>query len=259
MRSEEEYRRAVQLIDAGINDCEIGRRLGIPRGTIRDWRVGVASGSGGRTKFSSRKQIVTCFRCTRGWVDEEAYAYLLGAYLGDGCLTPLPRDVYRLRVFCDLRYPEIIDEISSCIVLVRGTERVGYVAGKGCVEVYSFWKHWLCLFPQHGPGRKHHRRIELAPWQRQIVVAHPKDLVRGLIHSDGNRHVNVITRKVSAGPKRYRYPRYQFSNASTDIRTIFTDALDLLGVHWTRNTARDISVARQQDVAFLDTFIGPKH
>jgi hypothetical protein len=49
-----------------------------------------------------------------------------------------------------------------------------------------------------------------------------------------------------------------FTNVSNDIREIFTNALDLLGVHWTRTTARDISVARRRDVAFLDTFIGAK-
>jgi hypothetical protein len=25
----------------------------------------------------------------------------------------------------------------------------------GCTEVASYSKHWPCLFPQHGPGRKH--------------------------------------------------------------------------------------------------------
>jgi hypothetical protein len=29
-------------------------------------------------------------------------------------------------------------------------------------------------------------------------------------------------------------------------------------VHWTRMNARNISVARRDDVALLDTFIGPK-
>ena len=33
-------------------------------------------------------------------------------------------------------------------------------------EVYSFSKHWPCLFPQHEPGRKHERKIELMPWQQ---------------------------------------------------------------------------------------------
>ena len=29
---------ALQLIAAGVNDCEISRRLDIPRTTVRDWR-----------------------------------------------------------------------------------------------------------------------------------------------------------------------------------------------------------------------------
>ena len=50
-----------------------------------------------------------------------------------------------------------------------------------------------------------------------------------------------------------------FTNASIGILEIFTDALDALGLHWTRTTARIISVARREDVAYLDTFVGPKH
>jgi hypothetical protein len=49
-----------------------------------------------------------------------------------------------------------------------------------------------------------------------------------------------------------------FTNASKDILGIFTDALDGLGVHWTQTTERVISVARRDDVAYLDTFVGPK-
>ena len=29
---------ALQLVAAGVNDCEIARRLGIARTTVRDWR-----------------------------------------------------------------------------------------------------------------------------------------------------------------------------------------------------------------------------
>ncbi len=256
MRPEEEYRQALRLIEAGVNDSEIGRKLRIPRGTIRDWRAGLTSG--GRTKSWSGKRRVTCFRCEGGWNDEEAYAYLLGIYLGDGCLSLHPRGVYHLRIACDLKYPDIVDEIATHIVLVRGVEKVGFVLGEGCVYVCAYWKHWPCLFPQHGPGRKHDRAIELAPWQEPVVTAHPKALIRGLIQSDGNRHTNHVTRKFHSGTKRYQYLRYMFTNASTDILAIFTDALDLLGVHWTQSTARDISVARRKDVAFLDTFVGPK-
>ena len=215
-------------------------------------------GSGGRTKDWFGKRSVTCFRCNEGWVDQGAYAYLLGSYLGDGWIRPAPRGVFQLRVTCDIRYPDIIDEVATHIVIVRGADRVGFALRTGCVDVNAYWKHWLCVFPQHGPGRKHDRRIELAPWQHEIVSTHPRALVRGLIHSDGNRHINEVTRKLPSGPRRYRYPRYMFTNASTDILAIFTEALDLLGVHWTQTTARDISVARRGDVSFLDTFVGPK-
>ena len=260
MRPEEEHRAALKLIEAGVNDCEVGRRLGIPRGTIRDWRVGWSAGSGGRTKSWSgaRAQSADCFRCTGSWFDEVAYSYLFGIYLGDGCLSEHPRDVFKLRVACDLKYPDIINEIATHIVMTRGVDKVGFVTMEGCVEVYSYWKHWICLFPQHGVGRKHERRIELDLWQQQIVDDHPRALVRGLIQSDGNRHVNPVTRRLPSGTKHYRYARYMFTNASDDIRNIFTDALTTLDVGWTQTMPRVISVARREDVAFLDTFIGPK-
>lgn len=259
MRPESEYQEALDLIEQGVNDCEIGRRLGIPRGTVKSWRSGLIAASGGRTEHWSGERIVTCFRCNRGWVDEEAYAYLLGVYLGDGHLTSYPRNVYQLRVACDQKYPGIIDEIATHIVIVRGVDKVGFASREGCIDVNAYWKHWPCVFPQHGPGRKHERKIELRPWQRAMTATHPKALVRGLIHSDGNRHINEVARQLLSGTKRYRYSRYMFTNASTDILGIFSDALDLLDVHWTQTSPRDISIARRKDVAFVDTFVGPKY
>ncbi|MFY9614909.1 MAG: hypothetical protein WAT58_05870 [Candidatus Dormiibacterota bacterium] len=70
--------------------------------------------------------------------------------------------------------------------------------------------------------------------------------------------MNVITHAGRTGRVRYEYPRYFFTNTSTDILRIFTDTCDSLGVHWTRANARNVAVSRQADVAFLDTFIGPK-
>jgi hypothetical protein len=68
MRSEYEYQEGLRLLRAGINSCEVGRRLGVPRGTIRDWRVGVASGSGGRTKFGPADVKPPAFdSSTDGW------------------------------------------------------------------------------------------------------------------------------------------------------------------------------------------------
>jgi len=92
------------------------------------------------------------------------------------------------------------------------------------------------------------------PWQRELAEEHPEQLLRGLIHSDGCRVVNRIT----ASGKTYTYPRYEFTNASDDIRGLFTAACDQLGIGLRRMNERNISVARRASVALLDEFVGPK-
>ncbi|MFN8162160.1 MAG: hypothetical protein U0R52_14070 [Solirubrobacterales bacterium] len=44
---------------------------------------------------------------------------------------------------------------------------------------------------------------------------------------------------------------------SDDILRIFCEACDLVGVRWTV-APRTVYVSRKDDVALLDTFIGPK-
>jgi len=128
--------------------------------------------------------------------------------------------------------------------------KVGRNQREGCTEVASYSKHWPCLFPQHGPGRKHQRKIELVPWQQAIVDADPRPLLRGLIHSDGCRVLNWV----NGTP----YPRYHFTNVSPDIREIFGRACDALGVEWRPNNRYSLSVAKRGSVALLDEFVGPK-
>lgn len=188
---------------------------------------------------------------------DAAYVYLLGLYLGDGCLSRAPRNVWRLRIFQDARYAALIDECVETIRTVGGRD-AGRLPMRGCVEVYSTWKHWICLFPQHGVGRKHHRDMSLRQWQSTLVRSHPRELLRGLIHSDGSRAINRVHRRTNHGVKKYRYIRYFFTNASPDIRSMFTETCALAGVDCRRMTERDISVARRASVALLEEFIGPK-
>jgi hypothetical protein len=50
--------------------------------------------------------------------------------------------------------------------------------------------------------------------------------LRGLIHTDGWRGVN----RVRVKGRWYAYPRYQFSSRSDDIRRLFTDGCERVGV-----------------------------
>jgi hypothetical protein len=182
---------------------------------------------------------------------QASYTYLLGLYLGDGCLTACPRDVYKLRVACAERYPGLI---RSCEMAMADAlpNKVGRFrkTDERCWEIYSCSKHWPCLFPQHGPGRKHERKIELTVWQQELVDLDPRPLLRGLLHSDGCRVLNWV----NGTPD----PRYHFTNVSADIRGIFGRACDQLGIEWRPNNQYTLSVARRGSVALLDGFVGPK-
>lgn len=180
---------------------------------------------------------------------QTAYTYLLGLYLGDGCLSMHPREVYKLRIVCANAYPELMRRCELAMAEVL-PNKVGRAAKIGCTEVASYSTHWICLFPQHGPGRKHERKIELTAWQQELIDRDPRPLLEGLLHSDGCRVQNWV----NGTP----YPRYHFTNWSADILAIFGRACDALGIEWRPHNRVSLSVARRASVALLDEFVGSK-
>lgn len=256
MRSREEYERVKALVAEGLNDSEVAMATGISRTTVREWRN--QGHPSGRRLTAGGPCDGSCGSAEHASAFGAVYAYLLGQYLGDGTLSQYPRHVYRLRIACTAAYPRIIEEVSGATMTIRGSERVALLDRIGDVEVSSYWKHWICIFPQHGPGPKWKRPIRLVPWQQEVIEMHPRSLLRGLVHSDGCRHINTVKRPVAGRIKRYHYTRYVFTNASEDIRRLFEDTCDALDIHWTRTSERAIAVSRRADVARLDDFIGPK-
>ncbi|WP_085208834.1 hypothetical protein [Streptomyces sp. Amel2xC10] len=249
--------QAVALMRQGTPNRVVAERLSVPRGTVGWWRSEDRKARGERYE-----QPTDCPKCTGREFDEIAYAYLLGLYLGDGHIVSKPKQ-HHLSVFCNSTQTGLIAAAEEAMRKVMPLPNVSRRHRSGCVEVKSYTTHWVCMFPQHGPGKKHERRIVLKPWQQDIVDVHPWEFVRGLIHSDGCRIVNWTTRVVGGVRKRYEYPRYFFTNVSDDIRRLYTDALDKLGVEWTHCTRGgspyNISVARRAHVALLDARVGPKH
>ncbi len=242
---------------AGLTDRETSRITGVPIGTIKNWRHRGTPRICGGPPCPDCGAVVSCGGRPKAWegLDPSTYNYLLGIYLGDGHLRRWGRG-WTLRVSLDTAYPEIIAECSAAVAALRGREptlRPDY-GGSACLNVESSWVGWPCLIPQHGHGRKHSREIALTDWQGSLVRRAPGALLRGLIHSDGWRGVN----KVHAKGRDYEYPRYQFSNRSDDIRRIFTDACDLLGIEWRQWTRYHVSVAKRESVARLDEHVGPK-
>jgi hypothetical protein len=226
----------------------------VSRATLRDWRrKGFDAVASGRNSRPSRGQ--PCDNCSVLEVcPKDSYAYLLGLYLGDGTVSRDRKAIFKLRIMCCDDYPGLLRECRETMRRVMPTNAVGTVQREGCTEVYCCSKHWICFFPQVGPGRKHERPIILTPWQRAIVDEYPHELIRGLLHSDGCRVIN----RVRSHGRQYAYARYFFCNVSDDIRGIFCDTCDALGIEWRQNRWNSISVARRASVAMLDSFVGPK-
>jgi hypothetical protein len=245
--------RALELSQQGLTDREVAAECGVSVSAVRHWRYGT------RRADDPMQLLRECPRCGDRDLDRRAYAYLFGLYLGDGHIAHHRRGVLRLTIACCDNWPGLMDAAAEATAAVMPASSVGRLRRSGCTMVNSYSKHWACLFPQHGPGMKHTRAIVLEGWQEEIVAEFGEEFIRGLIHSDGCRAVNRVRRPLKDGDRWYEYPRYFFTNASDDIRKLFTDALDRLGIEWRRSNKRIISIAKKEAVARLDEFVGPKY
>jgi len=249
MHSQRQPQQVQRLISRGICDREIAALTGTPRRTVCDWRRG-------RSLVRDRG-LGDEHGCTQvhdfSSLPEEEYAYTLGLYLGDGCISQAKRGVYRLRITLDSQYPLIISECQRALnaLFPEKKAHVGCRRESRCVDVSIWSKHWPCLIPQHGPGPKHQRSIQLADWQSRLVNRQRRSFIRGLIHSDGSRIV-------ATERSRRRAPRYTFSNRSEDIKRLFCESCDALDIRWTRPSDTQIAIYRKASVAILDEFVGPK-
>jgi hypothetical protein len=234
---------ALALVEQGVNDCEIARRLGIPRTTVRDWRR--------PTYFANFDICPRCWLRLRPLAFSDAdYAELLGLYLGDGHISTLAR-TQRLRIFLDSKYTAVVDDAEALLRRCFPNNPVGRaLVEQGAEEIlFIHSSHLVCLFPQHGSGKKHDRPIVLEPWQRRIVDAASWEFLRGCIRSDGCVFVNRTGR--------YEYLSYGFANHSSDILDLFEATCLGQGLR-PRRYAQAIRLNRREDVARLIEHVGVK-
>ncbi len=266
MRTYEEYEQILSLWATGYyNKSEISRITGVPRLTVRDCiaRYGsvaaLEAAAGRNIELHGESSLLIMLKDSQDTHQlHKAYAYLLGLYLGDGCLSKTPR-VYRMRIALDAKYPGIIQACVDALKVLLPENEVGLVEhyhGEGekhhlsYLEVSCYYKYFPQIFPQHGKGLKHNRKIELVEWQQRIVEAYPLEFFRGLYHSDGSRSQNIVKGK--------NYPRYFFTNMSEDIRQLFCETAQALGLQWKQTNALSVAISQRKDVEWLDEHIGAK-
>src|ERR1700760_1295967 len=135
MYSIEVRQRALAWIDSGSSLRAISRSTCINRSPLREWRA---------DPQKALRTSTCCPRCIEFPVLPEPqadYAYLLGLYLGDGCISvggDPAKGVWKLRVFCADAWPGLIEECTRAMQLVRPSSKVLRQRCKGCTEVASY-------------------------------------------------------------------------------------------------------------------------
>jgi len=159
MKSADTMRRAFDLSAGGSTPRAIAEDLGVSPSSVRRW---LARGPAAITPARVLNEDDCPGGCGRRGGAGAGYSYLLGQYLGDGWIgSNWPRGVHRLEIACCADYPGIIAEVEQAIGAVAPLNAVGHRRKPGIALVSSYSKHWPCLFPQHGPGKKHERPIIL--------------------------------------------------------------------------------------------------
>ncbi|OSC47252.1 transcriptional regulator, partial [Streptomyces sp. 4F] len=103
-------KHALSLLDTGMSLNNVSKQTGIARATIRSWTV--------RVEPMPHMRSAVCYRCAETPAlpaDQAAYVYLLGLYLGDGCLSPTRKGVYVLRIACADAWPGLIDACADAM------------------------------------------------------------------------------------------------------------------------------------------------
>lgn len=255
--TKEDKDKVLKLFETGSNQSAISRETGVPRETLREW---LKPKDISKRIRNSYVPIINFDEYLNTEEKRRAYSFLLAIYLCDGyvCKYKTLR-APSLRMFNDSRYPINIQEWANKakIIFPNNSIKIFKKKSSNSCEILLYSKKILDLFPQHGPGKKHSRKLNFENWQMQIVKEYPEEFIRACIQSDGC----IYHQKLKNG--NYSYKRYNFVNKSEDIMNLFAYALSVLGIikEKTFNKSRNLFVVQnfsKEDTQILEKIISKK-
>lgn len=245
MRTKKEYDKVLDLHNKGFSKSQISRDTDIPRGTISEWIINPPKFITGdkRKGGLNIKEIIL-----KNDEFKKRYSYILGLYLGDGYINKCKR-TYRLRISLDKKYDSLNSYVKDVLGKLFPDNSIHDVDYGNYLDIGLYSKQMVELFPQHGAGKKHERKIELLKWQ-ESVVDH-QELLKGLVHSDGCYSYH-------SGDK-VKHHIYTFTNMSEDIHRIFVSCCNKLGIVSRYNKKNGVTgVYSRKEVSKLHELIGDK-
>ena len=263
----EKYKEALELKKLGYSAKIIADKLKVNICTINNWNISrgnikyekIIKGDYNRVKIdeSTISPIEYLKTLSKLKDDKElfkTYSYIFGLYLGDGCISKLPR-TKTLSIALDIKYKNLNMDVINNFKLLFNDVKV--IKRKGnCINVRYSNCNLGILFPQDSSGLKCDRKINIEEWQSKILD--PIEFLRGLIMSDGSYYMRKSNKKFE----------YNFANCSIDIINMVCKCLDILHINYglryllTKNknyhNSYKISIVAKESVDVLHYYIGDK-
>jgi hypothetical protein len=233
------------------NISEIGRIYSIPRSTILYWLKSGTIDNFNLKQELDKKTIDSIYEHIS--LNKKDYNFILGLYLGDGCITENGRNgsSYKLRIAQDINYPKSINLIKDKISKFFGKD-AKLIECKGCYHITIYDKYLPFYFPQHDKGFKHNRNVKLNDFQIENIEY--SELLSGLWMSDGSRYF--------AKHGKYNYERYNFTNKSLDIINLFEECLNKFEIRYSKrikpNGVWIIEIQNKDGVNKIKSIVGIK-
>jgi hypothetical protein len=115
--------------------------------------------------------------------DKTTLAYVIGLALGDGNLSQVSRAI-RLRITCDLKYPNLIETIQKSLQIIAPQNKVGIAKKRGnCLDIYCYSNQWPKVLGWN-VGSKISQNVTVPSWIR-MRQEYSKACLRGLFQTDG--------------------------------------------------------------------------
>ena len=252
--NQEKFQYTICRLSEGVSIRQIAKELKVHHTTVQYW-IKNNFKTNKRSSVLTQEDVLSV--CNKYSAD---YSYILGSYLGDGHISQMPK-TYRLRVFNDERYPDIISDQKRSLTRLFDGNKISEAPNPNtkCVVVSVYNNHLPLFFPQHGPNCKHTRDVSLKDWQWDMVKKEPECFIKGLIDSDGTYYTQ--TQKAPNG-KEYIYQRYSFTNSSKNILDMVEKTLSLLGIKYlivkrkvikNQATLTNINIGKQEDIDKVNT------
>jgi len=147
-------------------------------------------------------------------MDKDNLAYIIGVAMGDGNLSNPNRRAVRLRICCDIKYKNLIDNIKTSIQKLLPNNKVSLVKRKdNCADISCYSNKWENFLGWKAKGgSKEKQELTIPSWiknNKQYSLL----CLKGLFETDGS----VYTDR-----------KYLMANFVTIMPTLANDVMEII-------------------------------